>query len=167
MLVGHTRCFVDGNFGLLKRFYRRSDIDTVQQLQEMVNNSSQNNVVQMYPWEWRAWDKMLDGLFKPVKGIRRYQHFTFCDSQKGNVSVKSTCDGEENTVSILKKGVTVKEVEEAQLPQIIQPGGMTRERRQYLFDKIREHVWPQFQDITCPPPSKYFWEPSVCVLYKH
>ena len=57
MLVGHTRCFVDGNFGLLKRFYRRSDIDTVQQLQEMVNNSSQNNVAQMYPWEWRAWDK--------------------------------------------------------------------------------------------------------------
>ena len=136
MLVGHTRCFVDGNFGLLKRFYGRSDIDTVQQLQEMTNNSSQNNVAQMYPWEWRAWDKMLDGLFKPVKGIRRYQHFTFCDSQKGNVSVKSTCDGEENTVSILKKGVTVKEVEEAQLPQIIQPGGMTREQRQSHMSSV-------------------------------
>ena len=76
-------------------------------------------LAQVYPWEWRAWDKMFDGLFKPVKGIRRYQHFTFCDSQKGNVSVKSTCDGEETTVSILKKGVTIKEVKEAQLPQII------------------------------------------------
>ena len=43
MLFGHTRCFVDGNFGLLKKFYRRSDVDTMQQLRDVVNNSSRTN----------------------------------------------------------------------------------------------------------------------------
>ena len=77
MLVGHTRCFVDGNFGLLKRAYRKSDVDTVQQLKEIATKSSRSNIAQMYPWEWREWDNMLDTLFKPVLGIRKYQHFTF------------------------------------------------------------------------------------------
>ena len=153
MMVGHTRCFVDGNFGLLKKFYRSSDIDTVQQLEEMVNKSSRNNIAQMYNWEWREWDAMLNKLFRPLNGITKYQHFTFSNEELGKVTIKCTCDAEmEMSISIVKKGITIKTVEEAHLPQVLEPGGMTRERKQYMFDKIREHVWPQFQDITCPCP---------------
>ena len=152
MLVGHTRCFVDGNFGLLKKFYRRSDVDTMQQLRDVVNNSSRTNNAQMYSWEWREWDKALDTLFKPIPGIRKLQHFTFSSSQKGQVTVKDKCNGEGKTVNILKQGITVEQVERARLPKIIQPAGMTNERKKYLYQKIREHVWPEFQDITCPPP---------------
>lgn len=32
MRVGHTRCMVDGNFGLIKRVYRHGDIDAMLQL---------------------------------------------------------------------------------------------------------------------------------------
>ncbi len=152
MLVGHTRCFVDGNFGLLKKCYRRSEVDTVQQLREVATNSSRSNMAQMYPWEWREWDSMLGNYFKPIQGITRYQQFTFSNSMKGKVSVKSLCDGEEKMVNILKRRITLQQVERAQLPKILQPAGMTTERMQYLYDKIREHVWPDFHDITCPSP---------------
>jgi len=144
MLVGHTRCFVDGNFGLLKKSYRSSDVDTVQQLSQVVNNSSRTNTAQLYSWEWREWDKMLDTLFTPVKGIRRYHHFSFSSEKKGQVSVKCLSDGEEKTMNILKRGITVTTVKRAALPRVIQPGGITRERQQYLYDKVREYVWPEF-----------------------
>lgn len=36
MCVGHTRCIVDGNFGLIKQVYRHSDIDIVAQLCDIV-----------------------------------------------------------------------------------------------------------------------------------
>ena len=152
MQVGHRRCYVDGNFGLIKKFYRSSDIDTVQQLEAMVNNSSKNNIAQMYNWEWREWDTTLDEFFKPIKGITKYQHFLFRCTKIGKVSVKVACDSEPEEVSILKKGITVERVKEAEIPSVIGPGGMTRERKKYLYDKVREHVWPQFWDITCPLP---------------
>ena len=40
MRVGHTCCMVDGNFGLLKKAYRHSDIDAGSQLAGMVERSS-------------------------------------------------------------------------------------------------------------------------------
>ena len=79
MLVGHTRCMVDGNFCLIKKLYRCSDVDTVRQLSGIVDRSSKTNVSQLYPWEWREWDVMLAKLFTPLKGIRKLQHFTFSE----------------------------------------------------------------------------------------
>ena len=70
MRVGHTRCLVDGNFGLIKQCYRSADVDTVAQLSQVVSKSSQTNTPQMFPWEWREWDQMLSQLFGVVRGIR-------------------------------------------------------------------------------------------------
>lgn len=56
-------------------------------------------------------------------------------------------------MNILKRGITVTTVKRAALPRVIQPGGITRERQQYPYDKVREHVWPEFRDITCPRPA--------------
>ena len=44
MEVGHTRCLVDGHFGLIKKMYRRLDCDTMQHLEEAVRRSSRNNI---------------------------------------------------------------------------------------------------------------------------
>lgn len=63
MCVGHTLCMVDGNFGLVKKLYRCSDVDTVRQLSGIVDHSSKINVSQLYPWEWREWDVMLAKLY--------------------------------------------------------------------------------------------------------
>ena len=59
MIAGHTRCRVDGCFGLLKRKYRRSDCFTMEQLAEAVNSSAAPNVAQLMPGfgiSWREWD---------------------------------------------------------------------------------------------------------------
>ena len=79
MRVGHTYCMVDGNFGLIKKLYHCSDVDTVRQLSDIVDHPSKTNVSQLYPWEWREWDVMLAKLFTPLKGIRKLQHFTFSE----------------------------------------------------------------------------------------
>ena len=47
MRVGHTRCIVDGNFGLIKQLYRQSDVDTVRQLASIVGFSSSSNIPQL------------------------------------------------------------------------------------------------------------------------
>ena len=44
MRVGHTRCMVDGNFVLIKRIYRHSDIDTVTRLGDIVSCSATTNI---------------------------------------------------------------------------------------------------------------------------
>ena len=40
MRVGHTRCFVDTGFGLLKQKYRKADVNTVAQLVTVINSSA-------------------------------------------------------------------------------------------------------------------------------
>ena len=50
MRVGHTRCLVDSHFGLIKKLYRQSDTETLEQLAALVECSSTNNFAQMYNW---------------------------------------------------------------------------------------------------------------------
>ena len=40
MVVGHTRCAVDGGFGLAKKKFRASDTDTYTQLANLVSDSA-------------------------------------------------------------------------------------------------------------------------------
>ena len=86
MRVGHTRCIVDGNFGLIKQLYRQSDVDTVRQLASIVGFSSSSNIPQLYPWEWREWDAWLEQFFTAVKGIRKIYHFRVTADMGGKIA---------------------------------------------------------------------------------
>ena len=59
MRVGHTRCFVDAGFGLLKQKYRRGDIDTVAQLAQVIKDSASINRVGTV--SWRACRERMNG----------------------------------------------------------------------------------------------------------
>lgn len=48
MVVGHTRCLVDGCFGLVKQKYRHSDCDSLVQLQNVVEELASVNTIQLY-----------------------------------------------------------------------------------------------------------------------
>lgn len=153
MRVGHTRCFVDGNFGLIKQCYRSADVDTIDQLSAVIHRSSRTNASQLFRWDWREWDEMLSKYFRPVKGIQLYQHFRFTAEKCGFTGVKASCNtSEETIVPLLKRGVTIEQVKRAPLPNIIPPAGLSQERKKYLYEQIRPHVRPEFQDITCPHP---------------
>ena len=153
MRVGHTRCFVDGNFGLIKQCYRSGDIDTVDQLSAIIHRSSRTNASQLYRWDWREWDQMINAYFMPVKGVRLYQHFHFTAENCGFTMAKVSCDSvEETAISLVKRGVTIEQVKLVPLPTIIPPAGLSQERKKYLYKQIRPHVWPEFQNVTCPRP---------------
>ena len=154
MRVGYTRCMVDGNFGLLKRVYRDSDVDTVSQLANVIERSSSTNQAQMFRWKWMEWDSWLGNYFTAIKGITKMQHFEISRGQdrKVTVSVQASCDGERKTIKVLKRGIKETDLIAAPPPLLLTPGGITRERAEYLHSKIREHVWPPYKDNTCSPP---------------
>ena len=105
MRVGHTRCFVDGGFGLLKQQYRKSDIDTVEQLATAINDSCHFNEAVTFTWQWYQWDTYLSQIFNPVRNITKYQNFHFSAEQPGKVQLSGSSTLEDTTVAVLKPGV--------------------------------------------------------------
>eukprot|EP00117_Sycon_ciliatum_P016477 scpid44506/ scgid15886/ len=154
MLTGHTRCLVDGCFGLLKQKFRRSDCYTMGQLVAVVNESASCNKAQLIPGsglEWRAWDTFLAQHFKPVKGIRKVQHMVFDAAKPGIVSVKASLEDTYSDVEVL---TTSKDaLVAAGMPPVLQAPGLSEQRQQYLYNQIRPHVPDQFQDELCPKPA--------------
>jgi hypothetical protein len=70
-IPGHARCHIDAGFATIKKLYRRTDADTVDQLEDIVNRSSSTNECVRYPaWIWRDWKTFLRPYFKPIQGIR-------------------------------------------------------------------------------------------------
>ena len=151
MRVGHTRCFVDAGFGLLKQEYRKSDVDTVAQLASVMNNSASINEAICFDWDWRAWDSFLKDHFKPVKNITFYQKFRFSATQPGVVSMSGSDRHPDISFRIRKSWDTG--FDSSQLPPAIQPAGMSHERAAYLFKEIREFCHEESRDITCPESS--------------
>ena len=152
MRVGHTRCLVDGHFGLIKKIYRQCDTDTLTQVAEVVERSSRNNVPQLFDWKWREWDVFIPKYFKRIPLITKHQHFRFSISSPTTVFVRENWDSAEKPVSILKPGVSLAKVKRARMPAIIHPAGLTQERKKYLYEQIRPFVTPEYQDTTCPCP---------------
>lgn len=70
-LAGHAKCLVDSGFGNVKRLYRRTDCESLDQLEDVVNKSSYSNTAVRYPaWSWRNWKGFLGDHFKALNGIR-------------------------------------------------------------------------------------------------
>lgn len=68
---GHARCHVDAGFASIKKLYRRTDCETIGQLEEVINRSCMANLAVRYPqWQWRNWKVFLGATFKPLKNIR-------------------------------------------------------------------------------------------------
>ena len=154
MRVGHTRCLVDACFGLLKKRYRASNCDSMQQLKETVEASAKCNSVQLFQWEWREWDLFLSASFKPLPGIRQYYHFRFSKDSPGIVFTQEGCDSPVSEHSLLKRGVKASDFHLSCLPPILPPMGLSRERALYLHREIRPFVKAQHRDELCPCPAE-------------
>ena len=160
MPAGHTRCQVDGFFGLIKQRYRRSYCDTLQHVEEVVNNSSFANFSQLYAdpqtgekhFEWRMWDDFLQSRFKRIPGIRELCQMRFTADEPGIVYYKKSLGGDEVKKEL--NSVQLSQITSAVLPPAIQPPGLTQERRKYLYEQIRPHVTPQFRDILFGSPQQ-------------
>ena len=95
MRVGHTRCLVDGQFGLIKKLYRQCDTDTLTQIAEIVQRSSTSNIPQLFEWQWCEWDSFSPSFLKKIPLITKHQHFRFSSLTPHKVFIRENWDSEE------------------------------------------------------------------------
>ena len=157
MITGHTRCLVDGCFGLIKQKYSRSDCDIISHLVDVVDRSFACNRAQLYRssnstsnWQCRKWDSFLNVLFSQ-KGIRKHHHFRFTYAEPGTVYVREQNSDQEVPISILRPTRDISKISMDDQPPEIMPAGLTMIRKEYLFKYIPENVPPQYRDELCPP----------------
>ena len=163
MRVGHTRCFVDGGFGFVKQQYRKSDVDTVNQLVTAVNPSVGFNQAYTFSWEWRQWDAFLAQFFTAVWNVTKYQHFRLLSSAPGKVFLSGSLILDNKVLTIMKPNVNCSAMTTGDLSPTLQPAGLSRDRALYLYTNIWQHCHEESHDITCPEPAQYH-HPIDCLL---
>ncbi|CAG8825058.1 37777_t:CDS:2, partial [Gigaspora margarita] len=125
MVTGHTKFICDGYFGNIKTLFRKTIINTVDDVQKVVNKSTKNGANKGIRYnnseEWAYYDfsKFLKPHFKELPRILKYNHFLFTSKNPG----KALCQTE------------------------------AHERQEYLYYEIRKYIDIKYQEITCPKPS--------------
>ena len=162
MLVGHTKFAPDWCFGLLKQKFRRTKVGCLADIAKVVNDSaecnhaeivgSEDGTVLVPQYDWAAY---FSGFFRrqAFKGIKSLHHLVFCRSIPGEAMVREMTDTPARKITLLSNANLQWAPSYTQLPPLIPPPGLSRERREYLFTKIREYCPPNCQDIVCPDPS--------------
>jgi hypothetical protein len=163
MVPRHTKFSPDAYFGLFKIRYRSSTIDCLADLVDCVANTSSSGTVipQVYGthlgysdpvYEYRDWCSYLERFFKPIDSITRYNYFHFDRRKPGWVELRIDPEDEPQKQFILRRS-RYRFPKPAKYPVVVEPDGLTHERKQYLYTKIRRLVRnPKKRDLTCPCP---------------
>jgi hypothetical protein len=157
MIPGHTKFVCDGFFGSIKKTYRNRCINTVDHVEEAINDSTikHNNKSIRYKngmgWKWYDFSSLFKNNFRNLPNITKYHHFHFSRDYIGKVYVAKNSGGLEIPFELLKNDHFNKD---GQL-NIFEAAPLTDDRKSYLYTKIRQHVEDPFKDILCPEPSTY------------
>ena len=156
--VGHTKFSPDWCFGLLKQKLRNTQVNSLQDLVQVVESSASVNIAQLTGTQdgevvvnTYNWQEGLSSIFKKVPDIKKFHHFQIRQTARGLpvLRVKTSNDSEYKEVQILKKNAEIP----SNLPPLIIPKGLSLERQWYLFNKIREFCSEDTQDLVCPHPQ--------------
>lgn len=102
-----------------------------------------------FTWKYYNWKDFLSQFFTALPGISKYHSFRFNAEHPGFVFVKENINSQEMKIQIVKL-FGLQHIQDNS-PTEIAPAGMSRERSEYLFRKIRPFVRPTCQDLLCPP----------------
>ena len=157
LITGHTKFFPDGCFGLLKQAFRRHAVSSLEQFPSVVNGSARVNSAQLVGTEDGTsyvpvgdWQSHLSPYFRPLPGIKSFQHFRFDATAPGKVFARVSLDSPETTFALLTREASALP---PTAPVAVSPAGMTPQRQWYLHDSIREFVREDQKDILCPRPD--------------
>lgn len=159
--VGHTKFAPDWCFGLAKQSFRRSKINTLDDIANSISKSSFVNVPQLvgsldgtcYVPTYNWGDFFEEHTIKTaLKGIKSFHHFRFEAKSPGAVFVKSKSSDAKRKLNLLKD--TTWSPSPNDLPEIIVPPGLSIKRQWYLYEKIREFCSDATKDEVCPKPSQ-------------
>lgn len=159
LVSGHTKFSPDRSFGILKKKYSRSTVDTIIDLKECVKSSShkglQGATITLDPRTnehqviWSDWTSFLDQLFVKLPGLTKYHHFIF--TSDGAIKTKEYADSEPECVYLVKSDWTA---DAALVIEDIIPEGLSVERQWYLFENVRQFVIDEAKkDLVTPKPS--------------
>ena len=157
MIVGHTKFTLDSCFGLLKQKFRRTRVETLEDMAEVVRGSAVCNEVEIVGRDGTVnvptydWCSHFAPHLKKVSGIKQYQHFSFIKGSEGMVKCKVVSDGCEFEFDLLKDDEW--EPTTSDMPEVVKPKGLNATRQWYLYDKIRQYCSERSRDVTCPLPS--------------
>ena len=161
MMKGHNKSKVDGNFGMIKRRYKKSTVYNIEQFAEVVRKSSPEgyNKVQLYEngkgFNYYDFKEKLEPYFARLPSIGKYHHFLIENSNFGVVKVKEFVDSPWIEIDLLKDDGREREevIEEIRnlVFTILTPKPLSLERQEYLHKKIRP-LLPEKYWNTLPLP---------------
>ena len=89
----------------------------------------------------------------PFKGVKKLHHLKFTSVKPGVCLIKDHSDSTEREITILKKNHQWSPHPDI-LPSLVEPDGLSHERKKYLFEKIREFCPAECRDLVCPDPDR-------------
>ena len=153
MIPGHTKFICDSCFGLIKIFYQKSKVNTVDDVVSIVNNSTTVclNVSQRFlNGEGFQYYNFKDYFqkFKKIPNIQKYHHFYFTSQHPGVVFYKDKLEDsyKETTVQNFSFNFNIQ-------PSIINIRPLSLKRQEELYKEIAPYVDLPFRNITCPKPN--------------
>ena len=156
LVAGHTKFSPDWCFGLFKRLFKRTAVNCMADIADVVDKSAVCNVPQLVHTEdteivpTRDWRTFLLPHFRKIPGIKQYHHFRFSSSFPGTMFVRHHADTTETSLPILRDDWhPIPD----HLPLHVEPKGLSDERQWYLFERIRPFCSEEHRDTAAPQPS--------------
>lgn len=158
LMVGHTKFAPDLYFGLFKRRLSVSkahclkDVARIAVEATAVSNAitpvivgTEDGVTFVPCYNWSAFFKS----GKTVPNITRHHHFATSEEEPGIVKYREFETSVEEKTLIFPPSSFKKDV----LPEIIEPVGLSKDRKNYLYKQIRPYIRPKYKDLMCPKPK--------------
>lgn len=159
LVAGHTKFAPDGKFGIFKKAYEVTYVSSLYEFASLVDTCSTSGVnkaqlvgthdgkviVPVYDWV-----SFLGQYFRKLPNILKYHHFRFSKENRGMVYFREYETSLEQNFMLLKNNVTLPAP--TSLPRVINPEGLTEERKTYLFREIRQFCKPGTEDLVASAP---------------
>jgi hypothetical protein len=149
LVAGHTKNAADRLFNLLKTIYRKSQVYTMEQLQEILDENQYVECVKVGKQDFVDFGKFEDKIYKhsPLTGnTKKFQLFYSHDGDMGALFGKDTCSASTSFRMDLKKGKEaerqniLKDFDFEMLDRLDDVEGIRRIKQVELYTKWRKHV---------------------------
>ncbi|EXX61866.1 hypothetical protein GLOIN_2v1484099 [Rhizophagus irregularis DAOM 181602=DAOM 197198] len=154
IIPGHTKFICDSCFGLIKILYRKSRVNTVDDVTSIINRSTivRLNTSQRYlneeGFQYYNFKDFFQS-FKKLPNVQKYHHFYFNSQHPGVVFYKDRLEDnyKEATIHNCTYATNI-------LPSTISPRPLSLKRQEELYKEISSFVDLPFHDITCSKPNE-------------
>lgn len=154
MIPGHTKFICDSYFGRIKKTYRDHNVNTIDDIEKIINKSSKSNIGLKYNngvgWNWYDFQGFFSQNFVNYPYITDYYHFHFSNLPQDLSKVY--CSKKSNGDEVCYKLLHNDDFNVYKQLDILEIASMSNERRKYLYTKIRKYVENPYKDVYCSKP---------------